>query len=116
MPSALIIGSGAAAAATALALSPRKDFRISVVDIGLQLETERQKLVNVLASSAPGEWDAHTVESISRQPADSRRLAVPEKRIFGSDYPFPECRPTRRPHRSEWRVKGTHFVGIWRVQ
>lgn len=88
MPSVLIIGSGAAAAATALALSPRKDFRVSIVDIGLQLETERQKLVNVLASSAPGEWDADTVESISKQPADSRRLAVPEKRIFGSDYPF----------------------------
>ena len=88
MTSALIIGSGAAAAGAALALSNRQDLKISVIDIGLQLEANRQQLVEAMASSSPDDWDQHTVELISRQPVASRNSGVPEKRVFGSDYPF----------------------------
>ena len=88
MTTALIIGSGAAAAGAALALSRREDFQITVVDIGLQLETERQQLVSKLASSSPAEWDVRVVEDISGQPASSKSRGVPEKRVFGSNYPF----------------------------
>ncbi len=88
MTTALIIGSGAAAAGAALALSHRADLEIIVVDIGLQLESDREQLVGALASSAPDTWDEQTVELISRQPAAARNSGVPEKRVFGSDYPF----------------------------
>ena len=88
MPTALIIGSGAAAAGTALALSRRKDVQITIVDIGLQLEKERQQLVDSLASSSPDKWDIQIVRSISEQPADPKSRGVPEKRVFGSNYPF----------------------------
>jgi len=88
MTTALIIGSGAAAAGTALALSRRKDIQVTVIDIGLQLETERQQLVTTLASSSPSEWDTQAIELVSRQPVASRNSVVPEKRVFGSDYPF----------------------------
>jgi ferredoxin len=88
MTTALIIGSGVAAAGAALALSHRENLGITVIDIGLQLETAREQLVDALASSPPDEWDEHTIELISKQPVAARSSGVPEKRVFGSDYPF----------------------------
>ena len=88
MTTALIIGSGAAAAGVARALNQRENLEITVIDIGLQLETDRQELVSVLASSSPDEWDAETVKHISKQPVVSSTRGIPEKRVFGSDYPF----------------------------
>lgn len=88
MTKALIIGSGAAAAGAALALSRRENLEITVIDIGLQLEADRKQLVEALASSSFDEWDAQAIELISKQPVASRNSGVPEKRVFGSDYPF----------------------------
>ena len=88
MTTALIIGSGAAAAGAALALSHRENLEITVIDIGLQLESDRKQLIEALALSSPDEWDEQTIELISEQPVSSRNSGIPEKRIFGSDYPF----------------------------
>ena len=88
MTTALIIGSGAAAAGVALALSHRENLEITVIDIGLQLESDREQLIEDLASSSPDEWDRQLIELTSRQPAASRNSGIPEKRAFGSDYPF----------------------------
>jgi ferredoxin len=88
MTTALIIGSGAAAAGAALALSHRENLEITVIDIGLQLESARQQLIDGLASSSPEEWDGQTIEVISKQPVAARSSRIPEKRVFGSDYPF----------------------------
>jgi ferredoxin len=88
MTTALIIGSGAAAAGAALALSHRENLEIAVIDIGLQLENDREQLIEAMASSSPEEWDGKTIELISKQPVASRKSGIPEKRIFGSDYPF----------------------------
>ena len=88
MTTALIIGSGAAAAGAALALSRRENLQVTVIDIGLKLETDRQQVVQALASSSPSEWDAQVVELISRQPVAPKNSGIPEKRVFGSDYPF----------------------------
>ena len=88
MTTALIIGSGAAAAGAALALSHRENLEITVIDIGLQLESDRERLVEALASSSPDEWDEQTIEFVSKQPVASRSSRIPEKRVFGSDYPF----------------------------
>jgi ferredoxin len=88
MNTALIIGSGAAAAGAALALSHRESLEITVVDIGLRLEADREQLVAALASSPPDAWDEHTIELVSKQPVASRNSGIPEKRVFGSDYPF----------------------------
>jgi ferredoxin len=88
MTTALIIGSGAAAAGVALALSYRENLKITVVDIGLQLENDREQLIETLASSSPEEWDKQIIERILKQPVAARNSGIPEKRIFGSDYPF----------------------------
>jgi ferredoxin len=88
MTAVLIIGSGAAAAGAALALSRRANVSIDVIDIGLKLEASREQVLTALASSSPDEWDEQTVELMQRQPAASRIARVPEKRLLGSDYPF----------------------------
>jgi ferredoxin len=85
---ALIVGSGPAAAGAALALSRREGLEVTVIDIGLQLEPDREQLVDVLASSAPSNWDPAVVDRVSEQPVDSGTRGVPEKRRFGSNYPF----------------------------
>ena len=88
MTTALIVGSGPAAAGAALALSSRENLEITVIDIGVRLEEERQHVVDQLASSDPSQWEPSLVESVSEQPVDSRTRGVPEKRLYGSDYPF----------------------------
>lgn len=88
MTTALIIGTGAAAAGAALALRHRENIKITVIDIGLKLEADREQLVETLASSSPDEWNEHTIELLAKQPIASRNSGAPEKRIFGSDFPF----------------------------
>ena len=88
MTNVLIIGSGPAAAGAALALSRREDVAITVIDIGVRLDAERQQVVDRLASSEPAQWEASLVEQVSAQPVSSGPRGVPEKRSYGSDYPF----------------------------
>ena len=82
MTTALILGSGPAAASAALALSRREDLKITVIDIGLRLETERQQLVDLLASSGHSRWDASLVESVSKQPVTSKTTGIPDKSLL----------------------------------
>ena len=62
MQRALIIGSGPAAAGAALALCNREDLQISVIDLGLQLEPDRERTVEALAATPfetdPSYWRA----------------------------------------------------------
>ena len=85
---ALVIGSGPAAAGAALALVRREDCKVTVVDPGLRLEVERQQAVDLLATSQPSDWDRAVVDSVAQRPVDSKTGGVPEKRLYGSDYPF----------------------------
>lgn len=88
MTKALIVGSGAAAAGAALALSHRENLDITVIDIGLRIEADRAQLVEDLGASSPDQWDEQAIELVSQQPVASLKSGVPEKRVFGSDYPF----------------------------
>ena len=88
MTTALIIGSGAAAAGAALALARRPDLQITVIDIGLRLEADRQSAVDTLAASNSQHWPDEVLRSISSQPVSSKIKGIPEKRSYGSDYPF----------------------------
>ncbi len=87
MPSALIVGSGPAATGAALALTARGDMQVTVIDIGLQLDEAKRAVVRDMAHSPPAEWSGTDVALISRQPMASGR-ALPEKRSYGSDFPF----------------------------
>ncbi len=88
MPTALIIGSGPAAAGAALALAADPAQQITVIDVGATLEPELQSALGRLASTQEGSWSPADVERVSHQPAPTRRGALPQKRNYGSDFPF----------------------------
>ena len=88
MTISLIIGSGPAAAAVALALSRHRDQEIIVVDVGARLSERRRSIVDRLASVPSSEWPADEIDSIRTAPARRVRHSLPEKRSYGSDFPF----------------------------
>ena len=88
MTTVLIIGSGPAAAGAALAFSTREDVAVTVIDIGVRLDVEGQQVVERLASVEPAHWEPSLVERVSAQPVSSGLRGLPEKRTYGSDYPF----------------------------
>jgi ferredoxin len=88
MPSAIIIGSGPAAAAVALALEKEPDWRITVLDLGLELEPGHRVVVERLASKSRDHWAQEDLLIVSAQPAAAAKGEFPEKRTHGSDYPF----------------------------
>jgi ferredoxin len=85
---ALILGSGPASAGVALALSRASDVKITILDIGLKLEPDKQGFVRVLSSTDPSEWDEQAIRSVSARPVRSTSDGLPEKRSYGSDFPF----------------------------
>ncbi len=84
---ALVIGAGPAAAAAALALS-ESDVRVTVIDPGLRLEPERRAVVERAAASAPADWEPGLGAALAQQPPRASAGVLPEKRVFGSDFPF----------------------------
>jgi choline dehydrogenase-like flavoprotein len=82
----IVIGSGPAGAAAALALLER-GASVQVVDVGLRLEAERQQVVDRLARTPPTGWDPEGLGFLSQgADADAKGLAL--KRLFGSDFPY----------------------------
>ena len=88
MRTALIVGSGPAAAGAAIALARLDDLRITVVDIGARLEPDLQKTAQDLSGQRPDEWDADLLAEIIGQPVRTAGRGLPRKRAFGSDFPF----------------------------
>jgi choline dehydrogenase-like flavoprotein len=88
LASTLIVGSGPAAVGAALALSRRPDLGITVLDIGLELDADRNRARDVLSHQQPDEWAAETLAVIASSPARSKAPGLPEKRVLGSDFPF----------------------------
>jgi choline dehydrogenase-like flavoprotein len=88
MPTSLIIGSGPAAAGAAMALSRHPDQRVTVLDIGGRLESERAAVRDALAASSERVWSDRDLDVISHHAVPARSGALPEKRAYGSDFPF----------------------------
>jgi ferredoxin len=97
----LIIGSGPAAAGVALALSRYRDEEITVIDVGARLDDSKRSLVDRLASLPRSEWSAEEIESIRPKALKSARHSLPEKRSYGSNYPF----------RDVGQLRGVHALG-----
>ena len=88
MPTALIIGSGPGAAGAALALTADPSQQVTVIDVGGTLEPDLQSALQRLATTDEGGWSPTDVESVSHQPVPTRRGGLPQKRVYGSDFPF----------------------------
>jgi choline dehydrogenase-like flavoprotein len=88
MPSSIIIGSGPAAAAAVLALSEKPEEKITVFDPGTVLDAETQEVVSRLSKLRVDDWDEEDVRRVSLQPRQLQSDSLPEKRSYGSDFPF----------------------------
>ncbi len=88
MPSALIVGSGPAAAGAALALCRRPDQQVTVIDLGGRLDVVRQQALDTMAAAAAADWSPSDRDLITEQPVQTQPGVIPEKRSYGSDYPF----------------------------
>lgn len=91
MPSALIVGSGPSAAAVAICLADKADWKITVVDIGLDLELDHRDARDRLSSLPRERWARQDILNISAQPIATSVDGLPEKRAYGSDYSFREA-------------------------
>lgn len=88
MPTALIIGSGPAAAGAALALAADPAQQVTVIDVGATLEPDLRSALGRLTTTEEGSWSPSDVDRVSHQPVPTRHGALPQKRTYGSDFPF----------------------------
>jgi choline dehydrogenase-like flavoprotein len=88
MPTSLILGSGPAAAGAALALARDPQQRITVLDVGGTLEAPQDAARQVMAGQPETEWSPSDLRLISRHAVRTRPGQLPEKRAYGSDFPF----------------------------
>ena len=84
----LIIGSGPAAAGAALALLDSPGVTVRVLDVGGRLEADNEAARLRMADGAPASWSAQDRGMISKVAAPSSTHKLPEKRVFGSSFPF----------------------------
>jgi ferredoxin len=84
----LIIGAGPAAAGAAIALSQEHDVRVRVLDVGGRLEEKNDAARLRMSISDPSRWESTDLDIISKTAVASKQQGLPEKRVFGSDFPF----------------------------
>jgi hypothetical protein len=83
----VVVGSGPAAAGAVLALLKTGRRDITVLDIGSALEAERGAAVETMAALPPQQWPSEALEIVRQQPA-ATSSGLPQKRAYGSDFPF----------------------------
>jgi len=88
MPTSLILGSGPAAAGAALALARDPRQRITVLDVGGTLEAPHDAARQTMAGQPETEWSSADLRLVSRHAVRTRTGRLPEKRAYGSDFPF----------------------------
>src|SRR6478609_5358886 len=118
----LIIGSGPGAAGVALRLSREADQQITVIDIGGRLEPDRQLTLDRLAGLHQSDWSQADVDAISAQPVAENAGELPQKRSYGSDYPFQDrgqlAGVSATPGNNDTVVSGAYggFSNVWGAQ
>lgn len=85
---ALIVGSGPAAVGTALGLLTDPEVKVTVLDVGASLEDTNEIARQHLSAVGPEAWDRSELSLISRAPVQTSIKGLPQKRSFGSDFPF----------------------------
>ncbi len=122
MPTSVIIGSGPAAAGAAIALLNDPDQQVIVLDVGGELEEDRKQIRSSISSIPEAEWTENDIRAISLQPVATAKGGLPEKRAFGSDFPFRDfgqlagVRTVAEANRSV--VSGAYggFSNVWGAQ
>lgn len=74
-----------------MALTSEPSQEVTVIDVGLELDARAQEVKARLSVMTPDQWEAETVAVIAAQPAGMARSSLPEKRTYGSLYPFADA-------------------------
>jgi len=83
-----VIGSGPAGVACAKALLAR-GASVLMLDAGIKLESDRDRVVRQLADTMPSEWTAGNLAMLKGK-MDAGARGIPRKLVFGSDFPYRE--------------------------
>lgn len=84
-----VIGSGPAGVACAMALLKR-GATVRMLDVGLQLEPERARIIQAMGQSSPSAWSPGQMAML-RDQMEATDKGIPLKRLFGSDFPYREA-------------------------
>ena len=84
----VVVGSGPAGVACAHALL-QKGAKVTMLDAGLDLESDRKASVARLAAASPAEWDAGSLQFI-RDGVRVESSGIPLKMAYGSSFPYRE--------------------------
>ncbi len=84
-----VIGSGPAGVACAKALLAR-GARVLMLDAGIELEPERAELVRRLGATTPSAWLPEDA-ALLKNSMSAASKSIPQKLIFGSNYPYREA-------------------------
>lgn len=84
----VIVGSGPAAAAAALAVENRPEVTITVIDIGGELEADRVAARAAMAGTSPDRWSPADVAMLASPPAPGPPGHIPVKQVYGSNFSF----------------------------
>ena len=87
----LIVGTGPTALAAAMALR-RAGATFEVVDVGFDLEPEREAAVHQLAEQEPTAWPPQQLGHLFPPPKTSTK-GVEKRYLFGSDFPYRVATP-----------------------
>jgi choline dehydrogenase-like flavoprotein len=85
-PPVYIVGSGPASISCAQALVD-DGYPVVILDAGIELEAERQQIVDALLASP--NWDKAALASL-KAGTKATVSGIPVKKLFGSDYPYRE--------------------------
>jgi ferredoxin len=88
MMDVIIVGAGPAAAGAAIALSASPNVSVRVIDVGGRLEESNERARERMSHASPSQWSAGDVDVVSRVAVATKDQRLPEKRNFGSDFPF----------------------------
>lgn len=83
-----VVGSGPSGVSAAVALL-RKGYEVTMLDAGLELEADRERLVRQLANQDSTEWDPQVIARL-KQNMRSSVSGIPTKYVYGSDFPYRE--------------------------
>ncbi len=81
-----VIGSGPAGISCAYSLI-QQGLEVTMLDSGIELESDKKRILEVLSSTNPENWDKNLLDKIKNNPKASTS-GIKEKWSFGSNFPY----------------------------
>jgi len=88
----VVVGSGLSAVGALKAII-KAGIKPLVIDVGRQLDPERQKLKLRLASTEPASWTLGDIKNLASNPTAKGKGEIPKKLVLGSDYFYSSDNP-----------------------